>query len=75
MSFSGVPYEFTTYTSDIRGAGTEADVYVVLYGSDSCTSKKSLCPNKNDRKSRFDKGQAATFVVEVPPEVVVLVLK
>ena len=62
---AGIPYEITTYTSNIRGAGTEADVYVVLYGRDMCTSKKSICPNKNDRKKLFNKGEVAKFVVEV----------
>jgi len=65
MDDAGIPYEVTTYTSDIRGAGTEADVYVVLYGQDSCTSQKSLCPNKNDRKKLFSTGEVAKFVVEV----------
>jgi len=62
---AGVPYEITTYTSDIRNAGTEADVYVVLYNRDMCTSQKSLCPNKNDRKKFFNKGEEAKFVIEV----------
>ena len=62
---TGVPYEIVTYTSNVRGAGTEADVYVVLYGRDTCTSKKSLCPNKKDRKKLFEKGQRAQFVIEV----------
>jgi len=62
----GIPYEITTYTSgDVRGAGTEADVYVVLYSRDTCTSHKSLCPNKADRKKRFSKGEVSKFVVEV----------
>jgi len=62
---AGIPYEITTYTSNLRGAGTEADVYVVLYGRDMCTSQKSICPNKNDRKKQFNKGEVARFVVEV----------
>ena len=62
---AGIPYEITTYTSDMRSAGTEADVYVVLYGRDMCTSQKSICPNKNDRKKFFNKGEVAKFVVEV----------
>ena len=65
MMMIGIPYEITTYTSDIRGAGTEADVYVVLYGRDACTSQKSICANKNDRKKLFNKGEVAKFVVEV----------
>ena len=65
MNVTGIPYEITTYTSDVRGAGTEADVYVVLYGRDACTSQKSLCPNKSDRKKLFNKGEVGKFVVEV----------
>jgi len=65
LNVTGIPYEITTYTSDVRGAGTEADVYVVLYGRDACTSQKSLCPNKSDRKKLFNKGEVGKFVVEV----------
>ncbi len=63
--FAGVPYEITTYTSDVKGSGTDADVYVVLYGRDTCTSKKSLCINKNERKRCFERNQVDKFVVEV----------
>jgi len=63
--FEGIPYEITTHTSDISGAGTEADVYVVLYGEDSASSQKSLCTNKNERKQSFKRGAVTKFVVEV----------
>jgi len=62
---TGIPYEICTYTSDVRRAGTEADVYVVLYGRDACTSQKSLCTNKSERKKHFNRGEVAKFVVEV----------
>ena len=62
----GIPYEIVTYTSDSSGAGTEADVYIVLYGENAiCTTKTSLCPNKNDRKKHFKTGAIGKFVVEV----------
>ncbi|MGH0156164.1 UNVERIFIED_CONTAM: hypothetical protein FKN15_047648 [Acipenser sinensis] len=61
-----VPYEITTYTSDIYGAGTDADVFIVLYGRDSvCTQQKSLCVNKRERRMYFERGAADKFIVEL----------
>ena len=65
LSPAGVPYEITTYTSDMSNSGTNADVYVVLYGRESCTEKMSLCANKNERKKCFERGQVDKFVLEV----------
>ena len=62
---AGIPYEITTYTSDKSGASTDADVYIVLYGKDDVTQKKSLCHNKRERKERFKKGAMDKFIVEV----------
>lgn len=62
---TGVPYEITTYTSDVSGAGTDSDVFVVLYGRDTCTQQKSLCPNKKERKKCFERNQMDKFVIEV----------
>lgn len=64
-TFSGVPYEITTHTSDMSHSGTNADVYVVLYGRETCTEKKSLCATKSERKKCFEKGQVDKFVLEV----------
>lgn len=60
-----IPYEVTTYTSDVRGSDTSADVYIVLYGKDAATQQKSLCTNKSERKKCFKRGQADKFVVEL----------
>ncbi|KAI8493666.1 Lipoxygenase y domain-containing protein 1, partial [Branchiostoma belcheri] len=60
-----VPYEIITYTSDVSGAGTDADVYVVLFGRDSQTEQKSLCGNKKERKEKFEKAQKDIFIVEM----------
>ncbi|XP_071795423.1 lipoxygenase homology domain-containing protein 1-like [Asterias amurensis] len=60
-----VPYEFTVYTSDVSGAGTDADVFVTLYGQDIVTSQKSLCDNKKQRKESFERNQTDKFVVEL----------
>ena len=70
----GIPYEITTYTSNISSAGTDADVYVVLYGQDAATSHKSLCPSGKERKKRFGKGQVDRFVIEVRVPLVKLLI-
>uniref|UniRef100_A0A8C9F6U1 Lipoxygenase homology domains 1 n=1 Tax=Pavo cristatus TaxID=9049 RepID=A0A8C9F6U1_PAVCR len=61
-----VPYEITVYTSDIFGAGTDADVFIVLYGSDGiCTQQKSLCLNKREQRMYFERNSVNQFIVEV----------
>lgn len=61
-----VPYEVTVYTSDIFGAGTDADVFIVLYGADGvCTRQKSLCQNKRERRMFFERNTVNQFIVEV----------
>lgn len=40
-------YRVTVYTSDMRGAGTDADVYLVIYGDkvrDYRCDRLHLCP-------------------------------
>uniref|UniRef100_A0A8C9S0Y2 Lipoxygenase homology PLAT domains 1 n=1 Tax=Scleropages formosus TaxID=113540 RepID=A0A8C9S0Y2_SCLFO len=61
-----VPYEITTFTSDVFGAGTDADVFIVLYGRDGvCTQQKSLCVNKRERRMYFERGAEDMFIVEL----------
>ena len=61
----GVPYEITTYTTDKSGAATSANVYIVLYGTETVTSQKNLCSSKHERKSAFKRAGVDKFVVEV----------
>lgn len=64
--FVVVPYEIKIFTSDIFGAGTDADVFIVLYGRDAvCTQQKSLCVNKRERRMYFERGAEDMFIVEV----------
>lgn len=64
--FVVVPYEIKTFTSDVFGAGTDADVFIVLYGRDAvCTQQKSLCVNKRERMMYFERGVEDMFIVEV----------
>ncbi|KAF7660325.1 hypothetical protein LDENG_00284760 [Lucifuga dentata] len=61
-----VPYEIKTYTSDVFGAGTDADVFIALYGRDAvCTQQKSLCVNKRERRMYFKRGAENMFIVEL----------
>lgn len=64
--FAVVPYEIKVFTSDVFGAGTDADVFVVLYGRNAvCTQQKSLCVNKRERRMSFERGAEDMFIVEV----------
>ncbi|XP_071500737.1 lipoxygenase homology domain-containing protein 1-like [Diadema antillarum] len=60
-----VPYEVTVYTSDVNGAGTDADVFIVLYGREVVTVQKSLCDNKKKRKECFERSAVDKFIVEL----------
>ncbi|KAJ8017682.1 Lipoxygenase-likey domain-containing protein 1 [Holothuria leucospilota] len=60
-----VPYEITIHTSDVSGAGTDADVFIVLYGREIVTSQKSLCQTKKERKEKFERNMVDKFVLEL----------
>lgn len=66
VPFTVVPYEIKTFTSDVFGAGTDADVFIVLYGENGvCTHQKYLCVNKRERRMYFERGAENMFIVEV----------
>ncbi|XP_061881566.1 lipoxygenase homology domain-containing protein 1-like isoform X1 [Entelurus aequoreus] len=61
-----VPYELKIYTSNVFGAGTDADVFIVLYGRKGvCTLQKHLCVNKRERRLFFERGAEDMFIVEL----------
>ncbi|XP_077594101.1 lipoxygenase homology domain-containing protein 1 [Stigmatopora nigra] len=61
-----VPYEIKVFTSDVFGAGTDADVFLVLYGREAlCTQQKRLCVNKRERIMYFERGAEDMFIVEL----------
>eukprot|EP00073_Rattus_norvegicus_P005901 NP_001099602.3 lipoxygenase homology domain-containing protein 1 [Rattus norvegicus] len=61
-----VPYEITLYTSDVFAAGTDANVFIVIYGCDAvCTRQKFLCTNKREQKLLFERKSASRFIVEL----------
>ncbi|GIL93966.1 hypothetical protein Vretimale_245 [Volvox reticuliferus] len=55
-------YVFYVYTSDIRGAGTDADVFIVLHGEHGDTPATVL-PSQLEH---FERGQTDTFRLELP---------
>lgn len=55
----------TVYTSDVMGAGTSANVYVVLYGSDGATEEVILAETAKKKKDSFKRGSVDQFVKEV----------
>ncbi|KAG2432966.1 hypothetical protein HXX76_008694 [Chlamydomonas incerta] len=56
------PYHFYVTTSDIRGAGTDADVFVVLHGEFGDTPSTVL-PSQLEH---FERGQTDHFRLELP---------
>ncbi|XP_061586231.1 lipoxygenase homology domain-containing protein 1 [Cololabis saira] len=66
LCFPVVPYEIKTYTSDVFGAGTDADVFIALYGVNGlCTQQKHLCVNRRERRLCFERGAEDMFIVEL----------
>jgi hypothetical protein len=59
-----VPYEIKVYTSKKSGAGTDANVFIEIYGLDKSTGQVNLC-GKTDRKGKFQTGSVDTFVLEL----------
>jgi len=73
LCVADVPYEIKIFTSDIFAAGTDADVFIILYGQNGvCSSQKSLCVNKRERKMYFERGAEDMFIVEVNEETEVI---
>jgi len=54
-----IPYEVTVYTGDMRGAGTNANVFLVMYGEIGKSDRFDL-RNKSDN---FERAQVDKFKV------------
>ncbi|CAF3090427.1 unnamed protein product [Rotaria sp. Silwood2] len=61
---SYVPYEIKVYTSNIYRAGTDANVYIQIYGLKNSTDQVLLC-NTTDRQGKFQMGSIDTFILEL----------
>ena len=57
-------YQIDVYTGDRAKAGTDANVFINLFGKAGSTGKRALKDSKNTR-NKFEKGQMDTFELEV----------
>ena len=55
-----VPYQIEVYTGDERFAGTNANVFIQIYGIETKTEQKTL----NDRSDNFERGKMDQFKLE-----------
>ncbi|GAB1599835.1 lipoxygenase homology domain-containing protein 1 isoform X2 [Argonauta hians] len=58
-----VQYVVTVYTGDVLGAGTDAKVFVNLFGKLGDTGKRYLENSKNNR-NKFERGKVDEFIIE-----------
>ncbi|XP_072045883.1 lipoxygenase homology domain-containing protein 1-like [Amphiura filiformis] len=56
-------YKVFVTTSDVKGAGTDANVYVIIHGDEVDTGKQFLKSSKTN-KNKFETGQTDEFEVE-----------
>lgn len=54
-----IPYEVTVWTGDIKGAGTDANVFLQIYGENGKTEEVQL----RNRTDNFEKGAVEKFKV------------
>lgn len=57
-----VPYEVKVYTGDKSGAGTDANVFMILYGTNGDSGERELA--KSDRTNKFERNKCDTFTVK-----------
>jgi len=55
-------YRITVHTSDCRGAGTDSNIHMVLYGSKGDTGDRCLDSASNN----FERGKVDTFFITAP---------
>ncbi len=56
-------YNISVYTGKVSGAGTDANVYIVLYGVNGDSGVIDLVQSKT-HKNKFEKGQVDEFVIK-----------
>lgn len=61
LLLTDIPYEVTVWTGERSGAGTDANVFLQIYGDKGKTEEKAL-GNKTDN---FEQGQIDKFKVNI----------
>ena len=54
----GEAYELTVHTSDVRGAGTDANVFITLFGERSTSGRLQLKKSQT-HKNKFERNQVS----------------
>ncbi|XP_052229243.1 lipoxygenase homology domain-containing protein 1-like isoform X2 [Dreissena polymorpha] len=55
-------YKISVFTGDKAGAGTDSNVYIILFGENGDSGEKYL----DNKKNNFERNKTDTFVVESP---------
>jgi len=63
LFFLVILYKITIVTGDELGAGTDDNVYIIIFGEHNKTEKISLIESKSS-KNPFEKGQIDVFEIE-----------
>jgi hypothetical protein len=58
---ASVTYRITLYTGDVGSAGTDANVYITLYGSQGTSAERALDKSGNDR----ERGDVDVYSIEM----------
>ena len=56
-------YDVRVYTSDVRNAGTDANMHLIIVGENGDTGKVKLASSAEHR-DKFERGNVDSFVVE-----------
>ncbi len=57
-------YEIIVVTGDVRGAGTDSQVYVTLFGDNGKRTEKLHLKNSSNNKNPFERNQTDKFRVK-----------
>ncbi|MDJ0597945.1 MAG: PLAT/LH2 domain-containing protein [Crocosphaera sp.] len=60
-ALTNVPYKIVVYTGDIRNAGTNANVYITLYGTRGQSNEYSL----DNRENNYQRGDTDEFTLRM----------
>ena len=60
----GIPYHIHVTTGDVRGAGTDANVFVILFGGKDGETNSGKLFLEDDSKNNFERGKTDIFTVE-----------
>ena len=63
LVFLATSYQVSVKTGDVRGAGTDANVFIQLFGDKGDTGKQQL-RNAENSKNKFERGKTDKFNIE-----------